>query len=307
MGTCSWTGRLAWLMAVSGLVVACGCGGAQRAPKPGAGEPVQKGPFRQDVAWSPDGKWLAYSEYDGREPFDVAGYAIWIAAADGSERRRVVDHAMYVSWSPDGGRIAFGAEREGNWDVYTVDAGGGNLRRVTHDAAKDRQPSWSPDGRSIAFVSDRSENADIYVVSVEGGEPRRLTADGAKDFGPSWSPDGKDIVFYREKGDGQDQVCEADAQSGEVRAITNDQMNNVFPGYLPDGRIGFIAGGKDREESLMVWDGGKTSKVNLGRERAFFARWSPDGERIAYITGGWPRSVICVGRARGGGGRTVVE
>ena len=294
------------LLGCAGLAL-CGCAGPKRGQSPVGAAQAVKGPFRQDVAWSPDGKWLAYSEYDGREPFDIAGYAVWVAAADGSDRRRVVDQATWVSWSPEGERIAFGAVRAGNWDVYTVDASGGNLRRLTHDPARDQQPAWSPDGKQVAFCSERSGGSDIYVAPVDGGEPRRVTADADKDFNPAWSPDGKSIVFYREKGDGKDQVWVVEAASGAERRITDDELNNTFPSYLPDGGIAYVAGGKGREQAVVVWREGKSRKVSTGRERTFFARWSPDGKSIACITGGWPHSVIRVLNARGGGSRIVVE
>ncbi|NIO71648.1 MAG: hypothetical protein GTN71_22110, partial [Anaerolineae bacterium] len=82
------------------------------------------------------------------------------------------------------GRIAFSAYRHHNWDIYTVNPDGSDLRRVTHDPAPDRSPAWSPDGTQIAFASRRDHNWDIYVVDANGGEPRRLTAHPAYDGAP---------------------------------------------------------------------------------------------------------------------------
>ena len=70
------------------------------------------------------------------------------------------------------GRIAFAAYRHHNWDIYTVNPDGSDLRRVTHDPAPDRSPAWSPDGTQIGFASRRDHNWDIYVVDASGGEPQ---------------------------------------------------------------------------------------------------------------------------------------
>ena len=93
------------------------------------------------------------------------------------------------------GRIAFAAYRYHNWDIYTVNPDGSDLRRVTHDPAPDRSPAWSPDGTRIAFASRRNHNWDVYVVDAGGGEPRRLTTDPDYDGAPSFSPDGGRIAF----------------------------------------------------------------------------------------------------------------
>ena len=79
------------------------------------------------------------------------------------------------SWSPDGSRIAFTSYRDGNWDIYVMDADGSNQQRLTDNPAVDRMPSWSADGSRIAFVSGRDGNWDIYVMDADGSNQQRLT------------------------------------------------------------------------------------------------------------------------------------
>ena len=99
--------------------------------------------------------------------------------------------------------IAFASRRDGNEDIYVMDADGGNVRRLTNHTSQDASPSWSPDGRSIAFFSLRDDNPEtaeinpeIYVMDADGGNVRRLTNHIAWDFAPSWSPDSRFVVFY---------------------------------------------------------------------------------------------------------------
>lgn len=69
-------------------------------------------------------------------------------------------------WSPDGSRIAFESERDGNWEIYVMDEDGGNQTRLTNNGGSDAWPRWNDDGSRIAFQSNRDGNWEIYVVDV---------------------------------------------------------------------------------------------------------------------------------------------
>ncbi|NIV59296.1 MAG: hypothetical protein GWN48_28980, partial [Actinobacteria bacterium] len=88
-------------------------------------------------------------------------------------------------WSPDGTRIAFTSFRDGDGEIYVMNADGTGLTRLTNDPATDQDPVWSPDGSQIAFVSDRDGNDEIYVMNADdGGGLIRLTNDGGRDRTP---------------------------------------------------------------------------------------------------------------------------
>lgn len=253
------------------------------------------GRFQQDLAWSPDGRDIAFSQYHSRgEAPEVSRWNIYASRADLPSERLVVRDARSPSWSPDGDRIAFSAERDGNWDIYSIAVDGSDLRRVTFHQSDDRQPSWSPSGRSIAFCSNRRGYVDIYVVRADGTGLTRLTEDPGSDYGPAWSPDGRELVFYREKGDGMDQIYVAQADGSGVRRLTHDEANNTFPSFLPDGRVAFSSTTARGATKLVVTraDGSAGVVVGVPGLSPFLARWSPDGSRVAFIAGKWPRSSI---------------
>lgn len=93
-----------------------------------------------------------------------------------------------VAWSPDGRKIAFVSYRDGNMEIYVMNADGSGVTRLTNHPGSDAHPAWSPDGRKIAFQSDRDGNSEIYVMNADGSGVTRLTYSPAYDGEPAWSP-----------------------------------------------------------------------------------------------------------------------
>ncbi|MCL6450513.1 MAG: Ig-like domain-containing protein [Acetobacteraceae bacterium] len=117
--------------------------------------------------WSPDGRYLAFS--DIWHPERPAG--LWVVPAEGGSPRLVVasgaDEVIKTAnpaWSPDGQRIAFTSHRDGNYEIYLMNADGTGLRNLTRHPATDNSATWSPDGKKIAFVSSRDGGYDVYVL-----------------------------------------------------------------------------------------------------------------------------------------------
>ena len=96
------------------------------------------------------------------------------------------------SFSSDGSRIAFDSDRDGNLEIYVMDADGSNQTRLTETEAVDSHPFFSPVADRIAFYSNRdnpeSENMDIYVMDADGGNVTRLTDDAPMTATPRGPP-----------------------------------------------------------------------------------------------------------------------
>ncbi len=159
------------------------------------------------------------------------------------------------AWSPDGRTIVFVSWRDGNGEVYAMDANGSGPRNLTQNPAKkDVRPAWSPDGRSIAFVSSRDrhqrmqpglrtppEQSDIYVMNADGSRKRNLTRDRASDDLPTWSPDGRRIAFLHGRGRGRGQLYVVNADGSGLRNLTADRRAGVvrtvsWSGHRTGGR-----------------------------------------------------------------------
>jgi Tol biopolymer transport system component len=144
-------------------------------------------------AWSPDGSRIAFYRWD-----EERRGAIVSVRADGLEEAVLATEGDNANpqWSPDGTRIVFQSHRDGNWEIYVMQADGSAETRLTATPDRhDGEPAWFPDGR-IVFSAGRGENVrDIYVMNADGSEERRLTRLDRPIWGPSVSPDGSRIAF----------------------------------------------------------------------------------------------------------------
>lgn len=295
--------RAAALVAASAVLL---LGASTRSHAQQTLSPPENARFYQNVEWSPDGQWIAYSEFAGGEN-SPQKWRIFIARRDGSQRRLLAPNALWAAWSPDGKRLAFESRRTGNAEIFVVDANGSNVVQLTDHPGSDSAPAWSPDGEWIAFSSNRAENVDVYVMKTNGDAVRRLTEDPGGDYNPAWSPDGEHVVFYRSRDDGRDQIWVREVDGAREWNITDDEANNIFPSFLTDGSIGFSSKAPGGAPRVICVNADRSNRRSVGPYGAFFARWSPDGSTIAIIAGNWPRAAIYVMRFDGVGVQKIVN
>ena len=236
-------------------------------------------------------------------------YEIYVMDINGDNPQKLTNHPhadINPSWSPDGKRIAFMSARDGHgghgpsiYEIYVMDADGGNQHRLTNNPSDDRYPSWSPDGKRIAFESDRDAEGkphgiDIYVMDADGGNQHRLTNNLTEDQYPSWSPDGQRIVFSaRREGhvvhnlDITYEIYVMDADGDNQQRLTNNRNNELSPVWSPDGeRIAFSSDRKGDWQNFEIYvmdaDGGNLQRLTENRIIDRNPSWSPDSKRIAF-------------------------
>lgn len=252
---------------------------------------------------------------------------IYTIATDGSELRKLTKDRnqkdnMAPSFSPDGSRIVFYSNRDGNWEIYTMNVVGGDVKRLTAHPRADAMGSYSPDGGKIVFHSYRSESWDIYVMNADGSEPRRLTDNPATDRQPAWSPDGKKIAFVSNR-DGNDEIYVMNADGTDQKRLTENQTTDVGPKFSPDGtKIVFES---DRGATVgQIWmmnaDGSQAKALTNGgggnpgcgwtETSSHRASFSADGTRIvymSYISTKWCGPEIFVMNADGSNPRQISD
>ena len=206
------------------------------------------------------------------------------------------------SFSPDGARIAFTSDRRGNYDVYTMNSAGRDLRRITRSPGKDAFPSWSPDGRTLAFASNRTGDWEIYTTNANGsGHLVQVTHRAGVDSLPVWSPDGTRLAFDAPR-NGHYQICVVPAGGGTITVLTSGTARNVQPAWSPDGsKIAFTS---NRSGSFDIWTIAVASRtlhrVTTDSAAELQPAWSPDGTRLLFARATATGQTIDVMPAGGG-------
>ena len=156
----------------------------------------------RDVQISPNGDLIAFS-YKGE---------LWTVPVTGGEARRLTAKDSYEAnpiWSPDGSKIAFASDRNGNMDIYVMDSRGGTPKRLTSNSASEIPQGFSPDGKEVYYSAAIQAPAasamyhsgrmtQLYAVDISTGKSRQVLGTPAVQL--SFSPDGKQMLYTDVKG-----------------------------------------------------------------------------------------------------------
>jgi len=99
------------------------------------------------------------------------------------------------AFSPDGEKIIFSSDRDGNKNIYIMSSNGSNQKQLTKHLSDDYDPVFSPDGHSIVFTSERDGNREIYIMNNKGEDLKNISNHTSDDWNPKFYPNNKKIIF----------------------------------------------------------------------------------------------------------------
>jgi len=198
--------------------------------------------------------------------------------------------------SPDGTKIAFASDRDGNWEIYRMNLDGSGVVRLTNNAALDEFPTWSPDGTKLTFDSNRDANFELYsMASSNGNNPTRLTFDSSDDKRPALSPDGTRVVWSTNRNGNSDIYVGAADGSGSPLRLTQNAANDVHPAWSPDStKVAYATARTDPNPTScnpcnfeIFWlkaDGTSNPITQVTNSAGIdeYPSWSTDGTEIVF-------------------------
>jgi TolB protein len=203
-----------------------------------------------DHGISPDGTTLVISDQSQGDRQS----RIYTLPVTGGTPKRITERApsYWHGWSPDGQTLAYCAERNGEFDIYTIPVEGGGETRLTTAKGLDDGPDYTADGQWIYFNSDRAGTMQVWRMRADGSAQEQVTNDEFQNWFPHPSPDGKWLVFL--------------SYAGDVKG--HPENKDVTLRVMP------LAGGKI--EVLARLFGGQGT-INV-------PSWSPDSQQVAFVS-----------------------
>jgi Tol biopolymer transport system component len=243
----------------------------------------------QDVQlwdWSPDGRWLLFSDLATSQL-----YRVHISGAPVQQLSESPGGAINAAWSPDGQWITFAKVDQGRWFLHRIHAGGGEAQSLSDGVFLAQIPVWSPDGEWIAFAAPNSElRPSIYRVRPDGEGFQQLYASTQQydlngPLVPVWSPDGAWIVFSDGQTGSDTQIYRMRADGSDLHNLTDEPFEH-FPTVFAEGGLYFSSnpGGTYNIFRIDPDAPGQPEAVTSGLDNSYVISASPNGTSLLTVS-----------------------
>ena len=209
--------------------------------------------------------WAIYPEYD-----------IYTSTPDGKNIKKLTDTPGYdaeATVSPDGKKIIFTSERDGDLELYSMDKNGKNVKRLTNEVGYDGGAFYSPDSKMIVYRGSHPKTEteikrykellgqhlivpttfEVWVMNADGSGKKQVTNLNAASFAPYFTPDGKRIIFCTnffatDKGKRNFDLAMINIDGSGLQRITYNESFDGFPMFSPDGKKLVFASNRNAEK-----------------------------------------------------------
>jgi len=199
------------------------------------------------------------------------------------------------AFSPDGSRIAYVSQKDGNPEIYVMNADGTGATRVTNDPQADGRPSFMPDGQSLVFNSWRTAGkSQIWAVNVDATGLTQLTRDSVNST-PAVSPDGQTIAYVSSRNKDQDIWLMNRDGTNQRQFTRSPQQRESEPRFLRDGSLAYLVERREGNRTVQqviradLATGATTAITGIDLAIASFAV-SPSGDLLALVVNAEPQN-----------------
>src|SRR6058998_2278351 len=165
-----------------------------------------------------------------------------------AQLRKIMDDtavATEPAFSPDGSRIAFTSTRDGQPEIYIMDADGTSAGRLTNSPGADGDASFTADGQAVVFHSQRTGHRQIFLQPITSSDAVQLTQEPADNSQPTMSPDGEMIAFVSNR-EGNNHIWLMSKDGSGQRPLTRGaQSKEAAPRFLRDGTLAYLVEQKE--------------------------------------------------------------